>query len=220
MHYYKKNIGDYRRNTSHLSLLEHGVYSQLIDQYYLKEGVGFDKPVKQIARLIGARTEDEIAVVTIILDEFFVKTKSGYHHNKCDENLKEYIAQGKRSRENGKKAVAPSRDPVGTLVGTLTTNQEPLTNNHIKLFNEFWNVYPHRNGKVTKKQSLAWWNKQTTDTVTMVLNATKKYSKYLMQCKKNNIWVANPPDPIRYLRNEKYMDEIFTKSNNYTKGLK
>lgn len=213
MHYYKKNIGDYRRNTMHLSLLEHGVYSQLIDQYYLKEGVGFDKPVERIARLIGARTEDEVAVVSVILDEFFTETESGYIHNKCDENLKDYIAQGNRSRENGKKAVKPSRNPVGNLVGTLTTNQEPLTNNHIELFNKFWETYPHRNGKRTKKQSLVWWKKQSVDTLTNVLSSTKKYVKYLDQCKKDSVWVANPPDPIRYLTNEQYNDEIDVKSN-------
>jgi len=220
MHYYKKNIGDYRRNTGHLSLLEHGVYSQLIDQYYLKEGIGFDKPVEKIARLISARTEDEIAVVAVILDEFFTETASGYIHKKCDENLKDYIAQGDRSRENGKKAVKPSGDPVGTQMGTLTTNQEPLTNNHIKIFEEFWSSYPHRNGKTGRKQSLAWWIKQPADTLMMVLKATKNYSKYLQQCKKDNTWVANPPDPIRYLKNEKYMDEMNTKTNNYAKGLK
>ena len=213
MHYYKKNIGDYRRNTIHLSLLEHGVYSQLIDQYYLKEGVGFDKPVESIARLIGARTEDEVAVVSVILDEFFTETDSGYIHNKCDENLKDYIAQGNRSRENGKKAVKPSRNPVGNLVGTLTTNQEPLTNNHIELFEEFWEAYPHRNGKRTKKQSLVWWKKQSLDTLTNVFNNTKKYVKYLEQCKKDSIWVANPPDPIRYLNNEQYKDELDVKAD-------
>jgi len=37
LHYYTFNIGDYRRDTGHLSLLEHGIYRQLIDSYYLSE---------------------------------------------------------------------------------------------------------------------------------------------------------------------------------------
>ena len=37
MHYYPKNIGDYRRDTMNLSLLEHGVYTTLIDHYTLNE---------------------------------------------------------------------------------------------------------------------------------------------------------------------------------------
>jgi uncharacterized protein YdaU (DUF1376 family) len=37
MHHYQHHIGDYRRDTMHLTLLEHGVYRQLIDLYYLQE---------------------------------------------------------------------------------------------------------------------------------------------------------------------------------------
>ncbi len=37
MNFYKHHIGDYRRDTAHLSLLEHGVYRQLMDTYYLSE---------------------------------------------------------------------------------------------------------------------------------------------------------------------------------------
>jgi hypothetical protein len=37
LYYYNFNIGDYRRDTVHLSILEHGIYRQLIDTYYLNE---------------------------------------------------------------------------------------------------------------------------------------------------------------------------------------
>ena len=37
MHYYKFNIADYRKDTGHLSTIEHGIYRQLIDWYYLDE---------------------------------------------------------------------------------------------------------------------------------------------------------------------------------------
>jgi hypothetical protein len=97
--------------------------------------------------------------------------------------------------------------------GMLPNTQHPLPNNPIptNLFDEFWEAFPHREGKKTKKQSLAWWGKQNIDTLTMVLEATKKYSKYLKQCKKDGTWVANPPDPIRYLQNEHYLDELKVK---------
>lgn len=56
MNYYEKHIGDYTKNTAHLSLLEHGVYNRLMDVYYTKEG-----PIhnSQVFRLIGARTDEE-----------------------------------------------------------------------------------------------------------------------------------------------------------------
>ncbi len=37
MYHDKKNIGDYRSATAHLTLLEHGVYNWLLDTYYLNE---------------------------------------------------------------------------------------------------------------------------------------------------------------------------------------
>jgi Protein of unknown function (DUF1376) len=48
MYYYQHHIGDYRKDTSHLSLIEHGIYRQLLDLYYITE-----KPLdKKSIRLI------------------------------------------------------------------------------------------------------------------------------------------------------------------------
>ena len=37
MNYYQRHIGDYARDTGHLSLLEHGVYMVLLDYHYASE---------------------------------------------------------------------------------------------------------------------------------------------------------------------------------------
>ena len=39
MNYYQRHIGDYARKTMGLSLLEHGIYTLLLDAYYDHEGV-------------------------------------------------------------------------------------------------------------------------------------------------------------------------------------
>ncbi len=209
MHYYPKNIGDYRRDTMNLSLLEHGVYMTLIDHYILNE-----EPISldhlDVCWTIGARTDNEKTAVCLILSKFFIKTDEGYRHKRCDEEIAQYKLRADTARENGKKGGRPKPNNNPTLTQPLT-NQEPRTNNqepYTKLFDEFWETYPHREGKKTKKQSLAWWGKQPIDTLTMVLEATKKYSKYLKQCKKDGTWVANPPDPIRYLQHEHYANEL------------
>ena len=217
MHYYQKNIGDYRRDTMNLSLLEHGVYTTLIDHYTLNE-----EPISldhlDVCWTIGARTDNEKTAVCLILSKFFIKTDEGYIHKRCDKEIAQYKLRADTARENGKKGGRPKPNNNPTLTQPLT-NQEPITNNqepYTKLFDEFWETYPHREGKKTKKQSLAWWNKQSLDTLTMVLEATKKYSKYLKQCNKDNTWVANPPDPIRYLQNEHYENELQIKKVNST----
>ena len=210
MHYYPKNIGDYRRDTMHLSLLEHGVYMTLIDHYILNEEP-FSDNVEDILWLVGARTEEEKNAVSLILNKFFKKNDDGYDHKRCDEEIQRYKKNAEVARENGKKGGRP-RNPEVTQSKPnpkLTNNQKLETNNHEPLFVEFWKLYPHRNGVgLTKPQSLEWWNKQTLDTLTKVLEGTKRFKLYLEKCHKDKIFSGGIPDPIRYLKNKRYHDEF------------
>ena len=79
------------------------------------------------------------------------------------------------------------------------------------MFESFWETYPDRNGtKATKKASLEWWTKQPLDTLTMVLSKTKLYRKYIDSLDKDE-FNGGISDPIRYLKNEKYKDELDVK---------
>lgn len=86
MHYYQHNIGDYRRDTGHLSLLEHGVYRQLLDMYYLSESP-IPRETQQVFRRLSARTQEEQNAVEIILNEFFLLTEEGWKHKRCDVEI-------------------------------------------------------------------------------------------------------------------------------------
>ncbi|AFC85440.1 YdaU family protein [Frateuria aurantia] len=68
MNYYQRHIGDYARDTGHLSLLEHGVYMILLDHHYASEAGIPDGKQYRLAR---ARTPEEREAVDNILDEFF-----------------------------------------------------------------------------------------------------------------------------------------------------
>lgn len=210
MHYYPKNIGDYRRDTMHLSLLEHGVYMTLIDHYILNEEP-FSDNVEDILWLVGARTEEEKNAVSLILNKFFKKKDDGYYHKRCDEEIQRYKKNAEVARENGKKGGRP-RNPEVTQSKPnpkLTNNQKLETNNHEPLFVEFWKLYPHRNGVgATKPQSLEWWNTKPLDTLTMVLDGTKKFKAYIERCHKDNVFNGGIPDPIRYLNNKRYKDDF------------
>ena len=210
MHYYPKNIGDYRRDTMHLSLLEHGVYMTLIDHYILNEEP-FSDNIEDILWLVGARTEEEKNAVSLILNKFFKKKDDGYYHKRCDEEIQRYKKNAEVARENGKKGGRP-RNPGVTQEKPnpkLTNNQKLETNNHEPLFVEFWKLYPHRNGVgATKPQSLEWWNTQPLDTITNVLDGTKKFKAYIERCHKDNVFNGGIPDPINYLNNKRYKDDF------------
>jgi len=210
MHYYPKNIGDYRRDTMHLSLLEHGVYMTLIDHYILNEEP-FSDNMKDIFWLVGAKTEEEKNAVSLILTKFFTKNEVGYYHKRCDEEIQRYQKNAEVARENGKKGGRP-RNPEVTQSKPnpkLTNNQKLETSNHEPLFVEFWKIYPHRNGVgATKPQSLEWWNNQSLDTLTNVLSGTKKFKAYIEKCHKDKVFNGGIPDPINYLNNKRYQDEF------------
>ncbi len=135
MHYYQRNIGDYGRDTGHLSALEHGVYTLLLDWYYLNE-----RPItlKEAIR-VSRGNPDETQVV---LSEFFKETEQGWIHSYADRVIAEYRVKAARNRENGAKGGRPKASQVidssacktqsvssGMPERTLTNNQEPITKN-------------------------------------------------------------------------------------------
>lgn len=134
MHYYQHSIGDYRRDTMHLSLLEHGVYRQLLDLYYLNE-CELDA---NALRLICARSAEEIQAAETILNEFFVKTETGYKHTRCDKEIDKFHNkslkakasadarwQGKSDTKTNENANAMRTHSEGNA------NHKPITNNQL-----------------------------------------------------------------------------------------
>jgi uncharacterized protein YdaU (DUF1376 family) len=95
MNYYERHIGDYARDTGHLSMVEHGAYTLLLDRYYATEKA---IPADQAYRLTRARTKEEKAAVDAVLSEFFTLEADGWHSKRCDECIQEYQA-GEPDRE-------------------------------------------------------------------------------------------------------------------------
>jgi len=140
MHYYTFNVGDYRRDTSHLTLLEHGAYRQLLDTYYLSE-----KPISSnhanVMRTHSARTAEEVLAVENILAEFFLLTENGYIHKCCDRNIAEYRKKSDKAKESAKsrwdrvKGISSDGDNTNGMRthsernadGMLTNNHKPIT---------------------------------------------------------------------------------------------
>ncbi|KGU92210.1 hypothetical protein X880_6078 [Burkholderia pseudomallei MSHR4032] len=95
MNFYKRHIGDYLKDTAHLSLLEHGVYARLLDVYYTREsGI----PDDQAARLIGARARDELSALKVVLGEFFELVDGTWVQQRCE---REIHAAGGQQDEDG-----------------------------------------------------------------------------------------------------------------------
>ena len=113
MYYYKHHIGDYRRDTSHLSLLEHGIYRQLLDLYYITE-----KPLDANAlRLINARTPEEKEATKLILKEFFVLEGNVYIHKRCEDEIVQYHEKSGKASASAKARWNKNKDLQGKTGG-------------------------------------------------------------------------------------------------------
>ena len=97
VNYYERHIGDYLKDTAHLTLLEHGIYTRLMDVYYTREG---PIPAADVVRLIGARAKDEREALRAVLAEFFELVDGAHVQARCDreiERFKDKQAKAKRS---------------------------------------------------------------------------------------------------------------------------
>lgn len=84
MNYYERHLGDYAKDTAHLSILEHGVYSLLLDRYYgTEQGI----PADQAYRVSRARSDDERAAVDVILGEFFELQDGVWINRRAEEEI-------------------------------------------------------------------------------------------------------------------------------------
>lgn len=179
MHYYQKNIGNYARDTGHLTVLEHGVYNLLLDWYYLNERPITMKEAVRVSR----GNPDETQVV---LYEFFKETEDGWIHSYADRVIAEYHAKAERNRINGAKGGRPPKQqqPIDSIESktqvvthgmpkqTLTNNNKPLTNNTENQkdsvqpvaarsrFDDFWAAYPNKKGRQPAEKK---WEKEKLD---------------------------------------------------------
>ena len=163
MHYYQHNIADYRKDTTHLTLLEHGCYRQLLDQFYLDE-----KPLpadeEKLFRLFNARTEDEKTAIKNVINDFWVKTEDGYVQGRSKTEIELYKDRLETASKSAKKRwdkgsmptqCQPNANPLLTTNHKpITINQEPLTNiNTLGDFDLFWSAYPKKVGKEAARKS-------------------------------------------------------------------
>ena len=128
MNYYIRHLGDYARDTRHLSMLEHGAYSMLLDRYYSTE---CPIPAGQVYRFSVARTPEEKAAVDAVLDEFFVlNDDSAWAHSKCDAEIQKAMDKINSAKENGKRGGRPIKSSLkntGTATQTRPESNPTIT---------------------------------------------------------------------------------------------
>jgi uncharacterized protein YdaU (DUF1376 family) len=175
MHYYIFNIADYRKDTSHLSTLEHGIYRQLLDWYYLDEKP-IPKETQSVLRRLRLGSESDALALQNVLNDFFVLRDDGYHQVRCDVEIKDYHHKAEVNKANGKRGGRPKKTQSVILANpsqsetktkiTLTSNHKPVTSNQVNTrFAEFWSAYPNCKRKGSKSKCEEVWSRKGYDQI-------------------------------------------------------
>jgi uncharacterized protein YdaU (DUF1376 family) len=136
MNFYKRFMGDYMRDTSHLSLTEHGAYTVLLDHYY-----STSRPLPRAAdalyRLCRATTKLEQVAVASVVEQFFPVGEDGLRHNfRADAELAKWEEKAEANRLAGRLGGRPKKNPNanpnGFQSGTQTVNEQEPTKNPLQ----------------------------------------------------------------------------------------
>jgi len=111
MNYYRRYIGDYQRDTAHLSIMEHGVYALLLDAIFATES-GLCNDIKTIRRICRAQTPAECRAVDSVLAQFFTLEDGKYMNPRAKRELEAGRERAETARENGAKGGRP-KNPAG-----------------------------------------------------------------------------------------------------------
>lgn len=131
MNYYRRYLGDYMKDTMHLSIMEHGTYGLLLDAYYATE-----KPLPAdydaLYRVCRAMTKGEKEAVRRVVDAYFPIHADGLRHNsRADSEIATAQATIEKQRESAVKSTAKRTvNQDSTVQSTERSSRQPITTNH------------------------------------------------------------------------------------------
>ena len=118
MNWYKHHIGDYDSHTSHLSILEDGIYCRLLRRYYMTERP-LPNDLQELAKLVRARSRSEVDALGRCVNYYFHVAADGLLHNsRADAEILKYQGQCETNR-----SIARARTVHG-----ISTNRIPNQN--------------------------------------------------------------------------------------------
>lgn len=153
MNYYERHLGDYARDTAHLTMLEHGAYGLLLDRYYATEqGI----PKDQAHRVARARTKEERLAVDVVLTEFFTLDGDVWVKGRVQEEITKAQSKIKAAQENGKRGGRPKQNPettqekpTGLFLGSKTETQKKAHQTPDTILNSEANASDGKPSKLT-----------------------------------------------------------------------
>ena len=121
MNFFRLYIGDYQRDTAHLTMAEHGAFLLMLQHYYATE-----KPLpvgRALHRILRAETDEERAAIDSVAAQFWTLTDDGLINARADEEI------GKaREQADTNRRIARAREDKRRVERTeheACSNREP-----------------------------------------------------------------------------------------------
>jgi len=139
MHYYNRHLGDYSKDTGHLTLLEHGVYTVLLDWTYATEKA-LPEDTETTYRICRATTAIEKRAVDAVLAQFFPQAAGARNNKRATEEIAVFRGKSAKARQSvadrwnkhrNTKVIRPNPDGSTTAEPPKSdgsANQSPVTN--------------------------------------------------------------------------------------------
>ena len=136
MNFFKFYIGDYQRDTAHLSITEHGAYQLMLQHYYATE-----KPLpegKALHRMLRAQGKAERDAIDSVVQKFWTSTAAGLVNDRADAEITKAGAQAEtngriaREREARRKEPQEQHEDSTNRATNTPPNQTPDTRHQRK----------------------------------------------------------------------------------------
>jgi uncharacterized protein YdaU (DUF1376 family) len=206
-------VGDYTKNTMHLSTEEHGAYLLLIIHYWCNGKIRNDKKIiKNIAKISTKKLQNVLA---------FFEEKNGYFEHSGIEHLKQEAIENKDKQRKRTEAARQSRlsvtEPVTSIVTSSTSSSSSPSSiptvyldadDRQRLFVEIsLEVQKLMQGRIMATQGVYKWLDAGADKE-MILETMK-----VLIARKG----GEPPNALKYF-DQAIADAIAAKNNPLPKG--
>jgi len=244
--WYPHYVLDYRADTSHLTLEEHGAYRTLIDEYWLAGGLPTDD--RRLARILRLSLPEWLNIKPEIASLFL----SNWKHKRIEKELKNSRDRRKHGQKGASKRWGNKvklenaqqmpedmpEDMPGECNFTLHNKRESLhldldpteitkirtspkncpSKTWTSLFDEFWQAWPNKVGKPAARKAFEKIAKCPEFDYEAILTGVERYKR---QKPTDRSWL----NPATFLNDERWNDEpadatpgMFVGRSNGTRG--
>jgi uncharacterized protein YdaU (DUF1376 family) len=148
--WYAHHLEDYDRRTGHLSMLEHGAYRLLLDNYY-RTGAPLPKKIEHLHRICRAFAKEERQAVESVIKEYFHLGPDGWRNSRADEEMEKAREISGKRRAAAKKSHKQTASNSHAIADTPTTTPTEEESKKGKILNFVVGKNGNGNGHTTIK---------------------------------------------------------------------